>query len=190
MDRMVNPSLQTLLETAKRCHDLFDAADIPHVVIGGIAVYLHGYKRNSRDVDLLVRRDERDGIRQALESAGYSWDARRKAYISPTNVRVDFRYAGEDAGNGKVLFPDPATLQAREIINDLPALALTHLIEAKLACAIAEQREGKGRGRHKKHCVDVVQLIATNGLTGSYAEGLHESVRAEFRRVAVQASGP
>ena len=193
MGCMGNPSLQTLLQTAKECHDFLDAADIPHVVIGGLAVCLHGCKRNSRDddfrdVDLLVCRDDWRRIQQAFDSAQYVWDNFRKAYISPTGVRVDRRFWDEEATIGEAPMPHPAQFCDRD---GLPVLKLLHLIENKLACAVMAQRKGGRRARRsKKHFRDVVGLITVHDLDGSYADNLHESVRAEFRKLVAQASGP
>lgn len=179
---MSKPSFETLLQTARECHEFLDAAGIAHVVIGGLAVRLHGYTRESRDVDLLVRSDDKDGIRKAFESAQYVWMDFRKAFRSLKGVRVDFRCGGKDAGNGEVSLPDPVAVQTREIISDLPVLALAHLIETKLACGLNHEEGGD-----KKHCKDVAELIITNNLSDSYANSLHKSVRAGFRKLVVQA---
>lgn len=102
MDQMTNLPLQSLLQTATECHTLLAAVDVPHVIIGGLAVCLHGYDRGSRDVDLLVRRGDWERIRSALESSAYVWSAFRRAYYSPSKVRVDFRFSGEHSRKGDV----------------------------------------------------------------------------------------
>lgn len=195
MGRMANPTLETLLQTANECHAFLDTAGIPHVVIGGLAVCLYRGKPTSRDVDLLVRRDDWDRIRQLFGSARFVWNAFRNSYRSPTNVRVDFRYAGETVGDSGLRLPDPGTDQFRNNIDGLPVLALANLIESKLACAIQGGGERQRKGRHRKgqsqdkHSADVVSLIAVNNLVSSYSDHLHESVRAEFRRLVAQAGG-
>ena len=162
---MANPSIQSLLQTANECHDFLGAADIPHVVIGGLAVCLHGHTRNSRDVDLLVRRDDWDRIRQAFESAQYVWHNHRKAYYSPKKVRVDFRFGGDSAGTIEMNFPNPGADQVREIIDGLPVIALANLLETKLASALCGQgKGGRWARRSKKHFEDIVGLIKSNDL--------------------------
>src|SRR5438552_2898933 len=42
--------------TLRRAHDALDAADVPHAVVGGLAVFLHGYRRMTTDVDILDKR--------------------------------------------------------------------------------------------------------------------------------------
>ena len=45
------------------------ARGVPRVLIAGVAVCLHGFTRASRDVDLFVRHNDRDRIREVFESA-------------------------------------------------------------------------------------------------------------------------
>lgn len=49
-------------------------AKVKYVVAGGVAVVLHGYRRNTDDLDLYVLLEERnlDRFFEALKSAGYS----------------------------------------------------------------------------------------------------------------------
>src|SRR5688572_2680917 len=132
------PSFETLLQTARECHQFLSEVGIAHVLIGGLAVRLYVREGDSRDVDLLVRPGDKDRVYRAFQGAKYRW--RRGAYINPeTNVRVDVRYAGEKAGIGDVhvVFPDP--LACTKICN-LPVLDLTHLIETKLACGLTHRK--------------------------------------------------
>jgi hypothetical protein len=45
----------TLWDTAVDCHSVLCAAGIPHAIVGGVVVCLHGYRRNTADLDLLVQ---------------------------------------------------------------------------------------------------------------------------------------
>lgn len=49
-------------------------AKVKYVVAGGVAVVLHGYRRNTDDLDLYVLLEEKnlDYLFDALKSAGYS----------------------------------------------------------------------------------------------------------------------
>ena len=165
MGRMTNLPLQFLLQTATECHTLLAAVDVPHVIIGGLAVCLHGYDRGSRDVDLLVRRGDWERICSALESSGYVWNAFRRAYYSPSNVRVDFRFSSEHVSKGNVPLPDPADERLCETINGLPVLALAELLVTKVLAGFSgQQRGGRWARRSKKHFDDVVGLIKCNDL--------------------------
>ena len=44
---------QNIWDVARICHELLDAAGVPHALVGGVAVCLHGYRRNTVDVDVL-----------------------------------------------------------------------------------------------------------------------------------------
>ncbi len=48
-------------------------AGVPYLVVGGMAVIIHGYGRSTRDVDLVIRLDERSvtDAFNALASIGY-----------------------------------------------------------------------------------------------------------------------
>ena len=174
------PSFEALLQTARDCHELLAAANIAHVIIGGVAVRLHGYARESRDLDLLVRCDDKDRIQRTFQSAQYVWNKYRQAYRSPkTSVRIDFRYSGQDAGNGEIFLPEPRDIQIRAIISGLPVLTLIQLIETKLGCGLNHEN-----GRRKKHYNDVVELIIANGLDRLDVNNLHTSVRAGFCELA------
>ena len=42
---------ENLWQAATYCHQVLADAEIPHSVCGGVAVCLHGYQRNTTDVD-------------------------------------------------------------------------------------------------------------------------------------------
>ena len=49
-----------------------DAAGLSYAVCGGVAVTLHGHPRLTRGIDLLVREDDIDAIREVVRSLGYA----------------------------------------------------------------------------------------------------------------------
>ncbi len=63
---------ESLWQAAARCHEVLAAAEIPHAVLGGVAVCLHGYQRNAVDVDILVRRVDSDAVRVSLNREGFA----------------------------------------------------------------------------------------------------------------------
>lgn len=186
---MANPSFEALLSTATHCHKLLRPID--HVVVGGLAVRLHGYGRESRDVDFVVRDRDSQEIATALKSAPcflrktIKKNRVVKAHYSPSEgakneVRIDFRFWSEDAKIGDVPMPNPAQFCFR---NGLPALKLHHLIENKLACAVFWQGPGGKPRRAPKHLRDVGRLIIVHNLDRSYADNLHPSIRDTFREL-------
>lgn len=104
---------EVLWNVALECHGLLRAASIPHAVIGGVAVCLHGYQRNTVDLDLLVRREELSAIRGLLGNAGYAWSEEQAEFRSPSGVPVHLILASERAGrDSEVRLPSPAETDA------------------------------------------------------------------------------
>jgi hypothetical protein len=169
---------ETLWEVAERIHALLAQKSIDHAIVGGVAVCLHGYRRNTVDVDLLIRPEDAAELRSALKSEGFQWIAADKEFRSASGVAVQFVLAGESEGPGQeATFPNPSDAKKIAIIEGLPVLSLAQLIQAKLACGLGDLR------RTHKDFADVVELIAIHRLDGSFARFLHKSVRKEFREL-------
>lgn len=121
-----------LWDVAMRCHRVLAAAELPHVVAGGVAVCLHGYQRNTIDLDLIIRPADTERVRSVLLEAAFTWDAANAEFLSETGVPVQFLLAGGQAGSGsEVLLPSPDDPQAVTEIEALPVLSLVRLIEKK-----------------------------------------------------------
>ena len=175
---------QTLWETAVQCHAVLEAANIPHAIVGGVAVCLHGYRRNTVDLDLLVRSGDQEAIRAALTSNGYQWSPERAEFKAPSGVPVQFVLSGERAGNdAEVYLPEPNKPGVTTQIEGLAVISLARLIEAKLACGLGSPR------RTHRDLADVVELIAIHHLDSSFARHLHKSLRPAFRKLVAQSHG-
>jgi hypothetical protein len=169
---------QSLWQTANECHRILAKAKIPHALMGGVAVCMHGYQRNTVDLDLLIRKEDADLARKALEREHYAWDDRNKEFRSVSGVSIQFLLSGDRAGPGSdVLLPDPGEKRATTEIEELPVLTLAKLIETKIACGSADLR------RSHKDFADVVELIIHGELNSSFARFLHKSVRATYRKL-------
>lgn len=76
LERMVR-AVEKVRERLLRATAALDAADIPYAVIGGNAVAAwvsrvdESAVRNTQDVDILIRREDLDRTRIALEAAGF-----------------------------------------------------------------------------------------------------------------------
>jgi hypothetical protein len=175
---------QTLWETAAQVHELLADRGIAHAVVGGVAVCLHGYRRNTVDLDLLIRPDDGPAVRGALEADGVAWSDSDKEFRTTSGVAVQFVMAGEAEGPGQsAVFPDPGDNRFVSQIEGLPVLSLAALIQSKLACGLGNLR------RTHKDFADVVELIAIHGLNKSFVRFLHKSVRAEYRELVKHARG-
>jgi len=58
---------ETLWNVAARCSRVLTEGGIAYSVCGGVAVCLHGYRRNTVDLDLVVRREDSARARKLLE---------------------------------------------------------------------------------------------------------------------------
>ena len=166
---------ESLWNVAVTCHGLFSAADIPYSICGGVAVCLHGYQRNTVDLDLVIRPEDTETVRGLLSDAGLVWDETHAEFHTPAGIAVQFLIAGQKAGQGSVVtIPDPAGELNVEEREGLTVVRLSRLIEMKIACGISNLR------RTHKDFADVVELIAARNLDESFARYLHKSLRATF----------
>jgi hypothetical protein len=155
-------------------------------MVGGVAVCLHGYRRNTVDVDLLVRREDTATVRQALQQAGYVWHPEGREFVSSAGVSVQFLLSGDPAGDDAsyaVYLPDPAEPRVTTELEGLPVVSLSRLIAIKMACGLGNVR------RAYRDLADVVELIAANHLGRDYARHLPKSLRHEFRELVLRARG-
>jgi hypothetical protein len=175
---------ESLWDVAGQCHAILERAAIPHAIVGGVAVCLHGYQRNTVDLDLLVGSAAESAVRAALEAAGFEWSQENAEFRSPTGIPVQFLIANDRAGAGsEVRLPDPADTSAIIYLEGLPVISLAKLIESKIACG-----EGNLRRTHKDFA-DVVELIVKHDLRQSFARNLHKSLRKTFRQLVLRARG-
>ncbi|MCA9121613.1 MAG: hypothetical protein KDB11_15590 [Planctomycetales bacterium] len=169
---------ETLWDIATHCNQLLRSAGIPYSICGGVAVCLHGYQRNTIDLDLVIRGQDSEQVRRVLESGGLIWDSVAKEFRSESGIAVQFLISGENAGSGlEVRVPDPSGKENVEMIEGLSVLRLSRLIEMKLACGSTNMR------RTHKDFADVVELIVIRKLDGSFARHLHKSLRPAFREL-------
>lgn len=173
---------ETLWETARHCHAILQQEEIAHAVLGGVAVCLHGYQRNTVDLDLLVRRDDTADIKRAVEQSGYLWLAEASEFRSPAGIAVQLVMAGDRAGDDSdVCLPDPGDPDWLTELDGLPVLKLHKLIETKIACGSGNLR------RTHKDFADVVELIALHNMSREDARHLHKAVRKTFRELVMRA---
>jgi len=168
------PVWETLRELAKR----LDGAGIPYVVIGGLALNVYNYPRQTIDVDVVVTGADYQRFSEQLAGSTYARrpGAPRRFADTRSEVTVDFLITGELAGNRKknrsIRFPDPAEAQIQQ---DLRTVSLPRLIELKLVTW------------RYKDWGDVVELIRRNNLSESLAEELDPTVRAAYLQCYDQA---
>jgi hypothetical protein len=150
--------------------------NIPYAVAGGMALFSHGFRRFTEDIDILVTREGLVRLHHELEGRGYVplFPGSKNLRDADSGVRVEFLVTGDYPGDGKpkpVAFPDPAKVCIeREGIRwlDLPAL-----VELKLASGMT----APGR---LKDLADVQELIRLLRLPADFAEQLQPFVREKY----------
>ncbi len=169
---------ESLWQIAVSCHELFQQAKIPHSICGGVAVCLHGYQRNTTDVDIIVNPEDSAQIKELLLASDYEWDEIDKEFRSPSGIAVQFLISGEKAGNdSEVKIPKPDGELNIEVREGLTVVKLSRLIEMKIASGAGSLR------RTHKDFADVVELIAIRKLDGTFARYLHKSLRKTFKEL-------
>src|SRR5438105_1679911 len=79
---------ESLWALAERVHGLLAGAGIDHAIVGGVAVCLHGYRRNTVDLDLLIRPEDTTRVRVAFETEGFQWIAASRDFASSSGAVI------------------------------------------------------------------------------------------------------
>lgn len=150
--------------------------NIRHAVVGGLALFAHGYRRFTEDIDLVVTRESMDAIISNLEGLGYVQPAGTSTKLrdTKTGVRIEFLITGQYPGDGKpkpVSFPDPVNVGID--IGGITFLQLPVLVELKLASGISAPHR-------LKDLADVQELIRILKLPKEFGQQLNTFVRDKF----------
>lgn len=160
----VHQSLRRLVRRLER-------AGIPYAIIGAMAVNLHGARRTTDDVDVLLTAEGLERLRQEVVPKFYQpVEGRPRRFVErKSGVNLDVLVTGLYPGRGKAgpfAFPDPD--QASQEIEKVRVVTLPQLIQLKLAA------------RRYYDLGDVVFLIRVHNLAESFLEKLHPSVHQDF----------
>lgn len=147
-----------ILDVARKLQERVDAA-----VLGGIAVYLHGYLRTTDDLDFYT--SDRQRTIEQLEAAGAKWSTSRGEHVLH-GVRIH------------TVTPDDArhTVQRTSIIDGVRVVSLKDLIAIKLICGLKNVARSKDIG-------DVEELIRAVPLDKRFAGKLPSELRAPFTKL-------
>jgi hypothetical protein len=167
--------------TLRSLVDSLERESIPYAIVGGMALNLHGYRRETVDVDVLMTREGLERFHQRLVGRGYvlAFSGARKTFRDPeTGVKVEVLTSGEFPGDGKpkaVSFPDPASAAVNR--GGYAVISLEKLIEMKIASGLSAS--------HRLHVDlgDVQRLVEELRLPIDLDAKLDPSVRAEYRRL-------
>ena len=150
---------------------------IAYAVVGGMALFQHGHRRFTEDVDLLVTAEGLKAAHDQLEGIGYvrAFAGSKRLKDATTGVQIDFLITGQFPGDGKpkpVAFPDPqgSTIE----LSGMQVLTLPRLVELKLASGMT------GGVNRMKDLTDVVELIKAVPLSYAFGEELNPFVRGKY----------
>ena len=141
------------------------AAGIPGVVIGGIAVVLHGHVRTTKDVDSFVS-PPLEPLADLLTAHGFLFDPEERAFIKH-GVPVHL-VPPEQVG---------ASLEETIEIDGVTTASLVDLVAMKL-------RTGSSNLLRAQDLADVIGLIRHHQLTSAFAQHLDKALRPAFRKLA------
>jgi hypothetical protein len=152
---------------------------IPYAIAGGMALFFHGVRRFTEDVDILVTREGLREIHERLEGLGYvpPFQGSKNLRDAESGVKIEFIITGDFPGDGKpkpVAFPEPD--QANTEIETKKFLTLAKLVELKLASGMTNPMRGQD-------LVDVQTLVSRRHLPEAFADQLHPFVQGKFKEI-------
>ncbi len=163
---------EALRKITRRLDDL----GIPYALVGGMAMFFHGYRRFTEDVDLLVTKADLNAIHEKLEGLGYvtPFTQSKNLRDAELGVKIEFLTTDGYPGDGKpkpVAFPNPVDVVVE--IEGVKCVQLPRLVELKLASGMTQLARIKDLG-------DVVELIKSLNLPSKLSEELNPYVRAKY----------
>jgi Uncharacterised nucleotidyltransferase len=159
---------------------------IPYAVVGGMALFRHGLRRFTEDVDLLVTKQDLEAIHEKLEGLGYLPAFPNSKHLRDTQlgVMIEFLTTGDYPGDGKpkpVSFPDPKHVSFEA--DGISYIKLPKLVELKLASGMTNP------GR-LKDLSDVLEVIKALTLPIEFASQLDPFVQDKFKELWRDAMSP
>lgn len=166
-------------KTLRKIVGRLEALGIHYAVVGGMAMFLHGSRRFTEDVHILVDREGLKRLHDELKGRGYlpPFAGSKHPRDAEFGVKIEFLVTGDYPGDGKpkpVSFPDPEAVS--EEVNQVRVLKLDTLIALKLASGMTNP------GR-MKDLADVQEMIRTLKLALTLQDRLDPFVREKYREL-------
>lgn len=167
-----------LHQAAKRLSEALVGLQLPFAFVGGFAVNMHGHRRETEDIDVLLTREGLATFKARWLGRGWveRFAGSKGLRDAVCGVKVDVLLTGEFPGDGKpkpVVMPDPAALVLERDAQGLPIISLDTLLELKLA-------SGMTAAHRLQDLADVIQLIRKNRLPRDHVDRLNPYVREKF----------
>jgi Nucleotidyltransferase of unknown function (DUF6036) len=154
----------SILDVAREVSQLMRQSGVPAVIIGGIAVVLHGHVRTTRDIDVFVEHSL-ERFAELLLGSGFALDAEKKEFVRDA---VPIHLVTIE----QLKQPPRNTVE----IEGVTTVSLEDLIEIKL-------RSGSSNVLRAQDLADAIGLIRHHRLTGEFARRLDKSLRPTFRKL-------
>ena len=168
-----------VFEALHKITERLRSLSIPYAVVGGMALFRHGVRRLTEDVDILVTKHDLKKIHEELEGRGYLPPFTKSKNLRDTQlgVKIEFLTTGDYPGDGKkkpVSFPEP---DAHSFESDgIRYINLEKLVELKLAWGMTNP------GR-LKDLSDVMELIKVLDLAVDFAGKLDPFVQVKYKEL-------
>ena len=171
----------TLRRICGRLNDM----GIPYAVVGGMALFQHGFRRFTEDVVILITREDLKLVHSSLIGLDYVplFEGSKNLRDTQSGVRIEFLLSGDYPGDGKkkpISFPDPS--HVADLREGICVLNLPTLVELKLASGMT----GKDR---MKDLADVQEMIKLLSLPASFGDRLDAYVQPKFQELWDAAMG-
>jgi hypothetical protein len=153
-----------ILDLARELSQLMLSAGVPGVVIGGIAVVLHGHVRTTKDIDVFIA-GSTESLAQLLMANGFGFDSARREFLRE-GIPVHLVTLEQ-------LEQEPRKTVE---IEGITTVSLEDLIAIKL-------RSGSSNVLRAQDLADAIGLIRHHRLTGEFARHLDKSLRPTYRRL-------
>ena len=155
---------QTILNLAREVSAAIEAAGVEGGIVGGIAVFLHGYERTTKDIDVYT--NDRRKLAAELERRGWVWTDERRQW-EKQRFPVQILAPEDNIGWHPTRFGT---------IRGVRAVTLGDLISMKLC-------SGTKHVHRSRDLADVVDLIQTIPLDKSFTPKVAKPYRADFKRL-------
>lgn len=156
-----------------------ESLKIPYAVVEGMALFKHGFRRFTEDVDILVTKKDLKQIHEKLDGLGYVLPFAKSKNLrdAELGVKIEFLTTGDYPGDGKekpISFPNPKDVSFEA--DGICYINLPTLVELKLASGMT------GLGR-RKDLSDVVELIKMIDLPRDFGSQLDPFVRDQYEEL-------
>lgn len=141
-----------------------------------MALFTHGFRRFTEDVDILTTQDGLREIHKKLVGRGYvrPFTGSKNIRDAELGIRIEFLIEGQYPGDGKpkpVAFPNPEAVSIE--LDDIEYINLETMIELKLASGLSNKDR-------IKDLADVQKLIKILGLPEDIKDHLNPYVRSKY----------